>query len=73
MRFIIYVILFYLVYRLIKVVIRIINGSYQPNDRNINYSEKNNNRKNNYNIQKKDIVDADFKEIKGDEEKQTWC
>jgi hypothetical protein len=71
MRFIIYVILFYLVYRLIKVVIRIINGSYQPNDRNINYSEKNNNRKNNYNIQKKDIVDADFKEIKGDEEKKT--
>ena len=71
MRFIFYLILFYLVYRIIRVIFRMINSSIKSDGKNINYTEKQKPQKNNYNIKEKDVIDADFHEIKDDEEKKS--
>lgn len=70
-RFIFYLILFYLIYRFIRIVIRMISTSSHSNEKNINYTEKHDHEKNGYDIKKKDIIDADFHEIKDDEEKKS--
>jgi hypothetical protein len=70
-RFVFYVILIYLIYRFVRVIIRMINTSSQYNEKNIDFTEKQNHEKNGYNIKQKDIIDADFHEIKDDEEKKS--
>lgn len=48
-----------------------ISTSSHSNEKNINYTEKHDHEKNGYDIKKKDIIDADFHEIKDDEEKKS--
>jgi hypothetical protein len=69
-RLIFYAVLFYLMYRIIKIFSRIVSNPSSTGNRNVNHTEKQEVKNNNYNIQQKDIIEADFKEIKDDEEKK---
>lgn len=69
MRLIIWAIIFYLVFSVIKLVRRLMKASDQREQRI--EDERRNNSQKPYSIDQKDIVDAKFEDIKEDKDKKT--
>ncbi len=69
-RLFFYAVLFYLIYKIVRIISGILTHPSPPGNGNIKYPEKSEVKNSNYNIQQKDIIEADFKEIKDDGEKK---
>lgn len=69
-RLIVWIFIIYVFIKVAKSVIRIFSGSAEPKEP-IQNNHNNENTRKSYSIDQKDIVDADFTEIKEDKDKKT--
>ena len=69
-RLFFYAVLFYLIYKIVRIISGFLTSPTATDNGNVKNPEKSGTRNSNYNIQQKDIIEADFKEIKDDGEKK---